>query len=130
MQGNRGRDTSPEMRLRSLLHAKGLRYRVSSRPLPDLRRTADIVFPKAQVAVFVDGCYWHGCAEHHRPSRTNAEFWHTKITGNQQRDTETNQRLTDAGWTVIRAWEHEDPVLVAERVSNAVAQPHPTRCKG
>jgi DNA mismatch endonuclease (patch repair protein) len=93
---------------------------VSIRPLPDLRRTADIVFPRAQVAVFVDGCYWHGCAEHHRPARTNSDFWRTKIAGNQQRDAETNRRLTDAGWTVIRAWEHEDPALVAERVTNAV----------
>lgn len=120
MQGNRGRDTAPEVRLRSLLHARGLRYRVSARPIPGIRRTADVVFPKARVAVFVDGCYWHGCAEHYRPASTNSEFWREKIAGNKQRDETTNQLLGDAGWTIIRAWEHEDPADVAERVARSV----------
>lgn len=120
MRGNRGRDTGPERELRALLHASGLRYRVSSRPLPDLRRTADVVFPKAQVAVFVDGCYWHGCPEHHRPATRNAEFWRTKIAGNRRRDAETNQALADQGWTVVRCWEHEDPAVVAEHVRDVL----------
>jgi DNA mismatch endonuclease, patch repair protein len=120
MQGNKARDTGPEVKLRSLLHARGLRYRVSARPLPTLRRTADVVFPKARVAVFVDGCYWHGCDQHYRPSSTNSEFWRNKIAGNRQRDAETNQLLNDAGWTVIRAWEHEEPERVADRVVSAV----------
>lgn len=120
MRGNRGRDTAPEMRLRSLLHARGLRYRVSTRPVAEVRRTADVVFPRAKVAVFVDGCYWHGCPEHYRPASTNAEFWRRKIEGNKQRDETTNRLLGDAGWTVIRAWEHEDPVTVAEQVARAV----------
>lgn len=116
MRGNRGRDTAPERKLRVLLHQRGLRYRVSSRPLPNLRRTADIVFPRAQVAVFVDGCYWHGCPEHHRPATKNSAFWRAKIADNQRRDAETNQALADQGWTVVRCWEHEDPESVAERV--------------
>ncbi|MEU0883095.1 very short patch repair endonuclease [Lentzea sp. NPDC005914] len=120
MRGNKSRDTGPEVKLRSLLHARGLRYRVSARPLPSLRRTADIVFPKARVAVFVDGCYWHGCSEHYRPSSTNSEFWWKKIAGNRERDAETNQLLSEAGWTVVRAWEHEEPERVADRVANAV----------
>jgi DNA mismatch endonuclease (patch repair protein) len=122
MQGNKGRDTGPEVRLRSLLHARGLRYRVSARPLPGLRRTADIVFPKARVAVFVDGCYWHGCVEHYRPSSTNPEFWSEKISGNRRRDAETNQLLSDAGWTVVRIWEHEEPAGVVDRVVHVVSE--------
>jgi DNA mismatch endonuclease (patch repair protein) len=102
--------------LRTLLHTRGLRYRVSIRPLPSLRRTADIVFPRARVAVFVDGCYWHGCPEHHRPATTNSEFWRTKIADNKRRDAETNHALADQGWTVIRCWEHEDPTSVADRI--------------
>lgn len=120
MQGNKSRDTGPEIRLRSLLHANGLRYRVSTRPLPDVARTADIVFPGAHVAVFVDGCYWHGCASHYRAPATNSEFWREKISGNQRRDLATNRLLEEAGWTVIRAWEHEDPTDVAERVMDTV----------
>ncbi len=117
MRGNRGKDTGPELRLRSLLHREGLRYRVSTRPLPELRRTADLVFTKARVAVFVDGCFWHGCAEHHRPATNrNPEFWRDKIEGNRSRDEETNRRLSEAGWAVVRVWEHEDPVDAAQRV--------------
>jgi DNA mismatch endonuclease (patch repair protein) len=86
MLGNRGRDTKPEMLLRSHLHRAGLRYRVSVRPIPQLRRTADVVFPKARVAVFLDGCFWHGCPEHHRPAKKNSEFCTAKIDGNRARD--------------------------------------------
>ncbi|MEY9907965.1 DNA mismatch endonuclease Vsr [Catenulispora sp. MAP12-49] len=120
MKANKGSNTKPELRLRSLLHRAGLRYRVNSRPLEDLRRTADIVFLKPRVAVFVDGCFWHGCPEHHRPASRNSEFWQQKIEANQQRDAETNARLEGEGWTVIRVWEHEDPVLAAELVLNTV----------
>ncbi|MEW1700016.1 very short patch repair endonuclease [Streptomyces sp. NPDC091278] len=120
MSANKGRDTKPERLLRSALHRRGLRYRVGIRPLPNLRRTADVVFPKVRVAVFVDGCYWHGCPEHHRPAKKGAEFWHEKIKGNQARDAETNQILRDAGWLVIRVWEHEDPERAAQEVVQAL----------
>lgn len=116
MRGNRGRDTGPERRLRSLLHARGLRYRVSVRPIPTLRRTADIVFIRAQLAVFVDGCYWHGCPEHYRPASLNPTFWRRKIGENKRRDAETNRILMEEGWTVFRCWEHEDPADVANRI--------------
>ncbi|MET8322906.1 very short patch repair endonuclease [Micromonospora sp. NPDC005189] len=127
MRGNRARDTRPERRLRSLLHARGLRYRVSSRPVPNLRRTADIVFRKARLAVFVDGCYWHGCPEHYRPATTNPRFWQTKIGDNKRRDVETSRVLADQGWTVFRCWEHEDPVTVADRITSILRDGAETR---
>jgi DNA mismatch endonuclease, patch repair protein len=120
MQGNRGRDTKPELALRSRLHALGLRYRVSVRPVPDVRRTADIVFTRARVAVFVDGCYWHRCPDHHRPARQNSEFWTEKMEANRQRDTDVNQLLSQTGWQVIRVWEHEDPSEAAQRIEAVV----------
>ncbi|WP_326678796.1 very short patch repair endonuclease [Streptomyces sp. NBC_01237] len=122
MRGNRNKDTRPELRLRSLLHKQGLRYRVAARPLPELRRTADVLFSKPKVAVFVDGCYWHGCPEHLRESHKNAEFWRTKIEGNRARDAETDRLLGEAGWTVIRVWEHEDPVDACARIEGIVRQ--------
>jgi DNA mismatch endonuclease (patch repair protein) len=120
MRANRSRDTKPEVALRSALHRLGLRYRVGQRPVADLRRTADLVFSRARVAVFVDGCYWHGCPEHHRPSRTNAAFWQTKIEGNKRRDAETDSLLSGAGWQVVRIWEHEPTGEAALRVVEAV----------
>ena len=116
MQGNRRRDTKPEMTVRRLVHAEGLRYRVDRRPLPHLNRRADLVFTRAKVAVFVDGCYWHGCPEHGTTAMRNATYWGPKIARNRQRDAETTQLLTAAGWTVIRAWEHDDLVAVAANV--------------
>jgi DNA mismatch endonuclease (patch repair protein) len=123
MRGNRGRDTGPERRLRALLHSYGLRYRVSTRPIAHLRRTADIVFPRARVAVFVDGCYWHGCPDHYRPATKHSDFWATKIADNRTRDAETTRVLTDEGWTVIRCWEHEEPETAAGRVIEALDAP-------
>jgi DNA mismatch endonuclease (patch repair protein) len=120
MRGNKGRDTRPELALRSAVHALGMRYRVGLRPVPQVRRTADIVFPKARVAVFLDGCFWHGCPEHHRPAQKNSEFWLTKIKGNKTRDADTDTRLREAGWQVIRIWEHEDPIVAAEIIRNAI----------
>ncbi|WP_318295314.1 very short patch repair endonuclease [Streptomyces griseoaurantiacus] len=120
MAANKGRDTKPEKLLRSALHRQGLRYRVGARPLPGLRRTADVVFRKDRVAVFVDGCYWHGCPEHHRPAKKGAAFWQEKIAGNRARDADTNEKLRDAGWLVIRVWEHEDPEAAAQEVVKAV----------
>jgi DNA mismatch endonuclease (patch repair protein) len=120
MQANRGRDTKPELALRRAAHALGLRYRVSARPLPAIRRTADMVFTKAKVAVFLDGCFWHGCPEHHTRSASNAEYWAEKVRRNRERDTETDRLLTEAGWIVIRIWEHEDPVNAAARIASAV----------
>ncbi|MEU9556074.1 very short patch repair endonuclease [Streptomyces fumanus] len=120
MTANKGRDTGPERRLRSLLHRRGLRYLVNARPIPDLRRTADLVFPKARVAVFVDGCFWHGCPDHYRPATKQSQFWQDKIQGNIARDADTNRRLCEQGWSVVRVWEHEEPNEAAERVMAAL----------
>lgn len=120
MLGNRSRDTKPELLLRSILHRRGLRFRVCRRPLPLVRRTADVVFTRAKVAVFVDGCYWHGCPEHFRQPKTNTEYWAPKIARNRERDAEIDELLRAAGWTVIRAWSHEDADAVADQVERAV----------
>lgn len=120
MQSNRGRDTAPELAIRRAAHALGLRYRVSCRPLSSLRRTADLVFTRAKVAVFVDGCFWHGCPRHHTVAKTNASFWAQKVRSNRDRDADTNRQLVAAGWTVVRVWEHEDPVEAAARIRRVV----------
>ncbi|MEV3934376.1 very short patch repair endonuclease [Glycomyces sp. NPDC049804] len=122
MQSNKGRDTKPELRLRRAAHALGLRYRVSMRPIPEIRRTADMVFTKARIAVFLDGCFWHGCPEHHTVARTNAEYWAEKVRRNRQRDRETDEVLEQAGWIVVRSWEHEDPAASARRLVEIVKE--------
>jgi DNA mismatch endonuclease (patch repair protein) len=120
MQGNRKRDTRPELAVRRLLHGRGLRYRVAYRPLRDLARTADLVFPLARVAVFVDGCFWHACPEHFMAPRTNTTYWTSKIERNRLRDVLVDSDLEKAGWRVMRVWEHEDPESVASRIETMV----------
>lgn len=120
MQANRGRDTAPEMAVRRLLHAAGLRYRVDHRPIPTLNRRADVVFTRAKIALFIDGCFWHGCPQHHTVARTNAAYWAEKVSNNVARDTETDRLLREAGWTVVRFWEHEPADEVAEGVIELV----------
>lgn len=122
MLGNRARDTAPELALRSLVHAAGLRYRVAAKPLPGMRRTADMVFRPIRVAVFVDGCFWHGCDQHFVPPKTNPDYWREKIGGNMRRDRETDARLADAGWLVLRFWEHQPTGECAEAVVAAVRE--------
>ncbi|MFE3317552.1 very short patch repair endonuclease [Nocardia sp. NPDC059195] len=120
MRANRRRDTGPEMALRRELYRRGLRYRVDARPIATLRRTADIVFAADRVAVFVDGCFWHGCPLHHRPAIKNSKFWSTKIEANQDRDRDTSTRLEEADWRVIRVWEHENSDEAADRIQTAL----------
>jgi DNA mismatch endonuclease (patch repair protein) len=120
MQGNRGRDTKPELAVRRLVHARGLRYRVNARVEPDLRRTADLLFSRARVAVFIDGCYWHGCPDHFSPPKTNVDYWQAKISRNQERDAETTSLLRGRQWTVLRHWSHEEAAAVADQIEAAV----------
>lgn len=122
MRGNRHRDTQPELQLRSMLHRRGLRYLVDARPIAEVPRRADLVFPGCQVAVFVDGCYWHGCPDHYRPATRNADFWRNKIDGNRARDNNTNNVLRAAGWTVFRVWEHEDLAEAALLIETTVRE--------
>lgn len=120
MQGNRGRDTKAELAVRRLVHARGLRYRVNARPEQDLRRTADLLFTRVRVAVFIDGCYWHGCPDHFSMPATNLDYWRSKIGRNRLRDVETTALLEGRGWTVLRFWEHEEPALVANSIIETV----------
>lgn len=122
MQSNRGRDTKPELAVRRAVHAVGLRYRVDYRPIPTLNRRADLVFTRAKVAVFVDGCFWHGCPEHHTLARTNERFWAEKVRRNRERDAETNDVLAADGWVVIRAWEHEAVDAIVRRIVETLQQ--------
>ena len=122
MKAAKARDTAPEKALRSELYKKGLRYRVDARPVKELNRRADIVFRSAKVAVFVDGCFWHGCPKHGTQAKANAEFWRNKIKQNQTRDAETNQLLKKAGWKVIRVWEHENPEKASKKIHRVVAE--------
>lgn len=121
MQGNRSRDTKPELAVRRLIHAAGLRYRVDTQPEPGVARRADIVFTRQRIAVFLDGCFWHGCEQHGaRAFKTNADYWNPKIARNVERDADTARRLEKAGWMVLRYWEHVDPADVAASVAEAV----------
>jgi DNA mismatch endonuclease (patch repair protein) len=120
MRGNRSRDTTPERALRSALHALGLRFRVDARPVATIPRRADVVLRGDRVAVFLDGCFWHGCSEHFRPPTTNAGYWTAKIAGNRARDASTTALLEAAGWVVVRAWEHEPTAVAARRVVAAL----------
>jgi DNA mismatch endonuclease (patch repair protein) len=120
MQGNRARDTRPEVAVRSAVHALGLRFRKHVAPLRGLRCRADLVFARQRVAVFVDGCFWHGCPEHGVSPTTNHSYWQAKLGGNVDRDRRNDAALADAGWTVVRIWEHADAREAALRVAAAV----------
>lgn len=117
MQGNRRRDTAPELALRSALHARGRRFRVQY-PVPGRpRRSIDIAFTRQRLAVLVDGCFWHGCPTHGSSPKTNSTYWEMKVLRNQARDTDTDSALREAGWTVLRVWEHasvEEAVTLVE----------------
>jgi DNA mismatch endonuclease (patch repair protein) len=119
MQATRRRDTPGEIALRAALRRLGLHYRVDV-PLPGTRRRADVAFLNAKLAVFVDGCFWHGCPLHGTWPKANARWWRTKIETNQQRDNDTDLKLRAAGWTVLRFWEHVDAMIAARRVANAL----------
>ena len=114
------RDTAPELALRSALHRRGLRFRVDRPPVPGIRTRADIVFPRQKVAVYVDGCFWHGCPDHGTMPKANSGFWGQKLARNKERDYEINEALAHRGWTVVRVWEHEDPVAAADRLEPVV----------
>jgi DNA mismatch endonuclease (patch repair protein) len=120
MRGNRGRDTSLELVVRSALHRRGFRYRVDHPPLKKLRSRADIVFTRAQIAVYLDGCFWHGCPIHGTTPSTNADYWVPKLEQNRQRDGRVTRILSESGWTVLRFWEHEEPTEIVDKIADQV----------
>ncbi|HEX2038782.1 MAG TPA: DNA mismatch endonuclease Vsr [Acidimicrobiales bacterium] len=126
MSRQRSRDTDPERALRSLLHRMGLRFRVHRRPVPGVRREADLVFAGPRVAVFVDGCFWHRCPDHATSPRNNGAWWAAKLAANAARDADTDRRLSEAGWAVVRVWEHEEPAAAAARVATVVRGRQPS----
>lgn len=115
-------DTAPELALRRQMHRLGLRYRVQQR-VPGLpRKRVDVVFTRIQLAVFVDGCFWHGCPVHGNVPKNNREWWMWKLEGNRRRDEDTNRRLAALGWVVCRVWEHENMLEAASRIKSEVAR--------
>lgn len=117
MQANWGGNTAPERILRSALQKAGLRFHKDRRPVPEMRCTADVVFPRQKVCVFVDGCFWHGCLLHFKCPKTNAAWWEEKIQATVERDKRQTKLLESLGWKVVRVWEHDilkgnlDPVI-------------------
>ena len=122
MKRVRQRETDAELALRRALHARGLRYRLHVPLLTNPRRVADIVFHGPRVAVFVDGCFWHGCPEHGTWPKKNAEFWREKIEANRKRDADTNKRLEALGWRVVRIWSHHAPEEAATMVARIIGK--------
>jgi DNA mismatch endonuclease, patch repair protein len=126
MQANRPRDTAPEVRLRRALHARGLRFRKHYRPVVSARCEVDVAFTRIQVAVLIDGCFWHRCPVHATDPKANGSWWETKLSANVARDRRNDTALREAGWTVLRFWEHEALTDVVETIDLAV-RPRPTR---
>jgi len=120
MSQQRRRDTVPELELRRILHSNGHRFRINVAVPGMPRRTMDVAFARAKVAVFIDGCFWHVCPEHATWPQRNATWWREKLEGNVARDRETDERLSDHGWEVVRIWEHEDPLAAAARVEEVL----------
>jgi DNA mismatch endonuclease (patch repair protein) len=116
MRSNKRRDTRPELLVRRILHARGLRYRVDHRVVAESRTRADIAFTRRRIAVFIDGCFWHSCPDHLHLPKANAHYWVPKLARNVERDGEVTALLRRLGWTVLRFWEHEAPEEVAEAI--------------
>lgn len=120
MKAVRRRDTGLEVEVRSLLHRRGLRYRVDQIVVPECRSRADVVFRHAKVAVFIDGCFWHMCPEHRTMPKQNSHWWREKLAENRKRDRRATRALNAAGWCVIRIWGHEDAAHAAANIARVV----------
>lgn len=120
MQSNRANGTGPELQLRRALHLRGLRFRVQF-PVPGSpRRRIDIAFTRLRIAVYLDGCFWHGCEEHPFRPKRNHEYWESKFAANRLRDAATSDLLSSQGWLVLRFWEHEPLDVSVASVERAV----------
>jgi DNA mismatch endonuclease (patch repair protein) len=121
MRGNRKVDTRPELQLRSALHAAGERFRKHLLvEAAGVRVRPDIVFPARKVAVFVDGCFWHGCPQHGTRPSANSAYWSAKLARNRARDSRVNDALESAGWRVVRVWEHVPATQAAATVAECM----------
>lgn len=121
MRGNRGRDTKPELRLRSAVHRLGLRFRKHQAiTVNGVRVRPDLVFKRARIAVFLDGCLWHSCPHHGMIPKANRPYWAQKFRRNVERDFRVNDALAAEGWRVVRVWEHEDPNEAAQLIRRAL----------
>ncbi len=120
MRSNMRRDTAPELAVRRILHAKGMRYRVDFRVVRETRSRADIAFTRQRIAVFIDGCFWHSCPEHLHLPKANADYWIPKLARNVERDAEVAAVLRGLGWTVLRVWEHVPAQDTADRIIASV----------
>ncbi len=125
MKAQKRSNTAPENSVRDMLEELGFEFESDARPMPQLRRTADVVFPEARVAVFIDGCFWHGCPIHSRDTKSNTKWWADKIQKNRDRDIDTTRRLRAGGWLVVRVWEHEPPSEAAHRLAPLIRQRRP-----
>jgi DNA mismatch endonuclease (patch repair protein) len=121
MERQQRRDTKPELAIRRAVWRSGLRYLVDIAPIPG-RRRADLVFTRAKVAVYVDGCFWHSCPLHATIPKSNREWWTEKLAANVARDRNTDAVLAERGWTVVRVWEHEDVDIAAAHVATVVRE--------
>jgi len=121
MAAIRSKNTTPEITLRKMLWAKNLRYRIHYGT-----EKIDIAFPCKKLAIFVDGCFWHGCPFHSHIPKSNIDYWKPKLEKNIERDKEKNERLRSAGWMVIRFWEHEmkNVSLVLEKICTELSDRH------
>lgn len=121
MRRNRRTDSAPEIAVRSALYRRGHRFR-KHLPVrtPERLTHPDIVFTRARLAVFVDGCFWHCCPTHGNQPGANTDYWRPKLKRNVARDRAVDEALGNSGWTVLRAWEHEDPGAIADRVEQAL----------
>ncbi len=121
MLANRNRNTGPELALRHELFRLGFRYRIHYSPLASRRWKVDVAFPRHRLAVFIDGCFWHGCPQHHALPKSNVEFWRSKVLGNVGRDRKLDAMLSEQGWKVLRVWEHDDPEAAARLVASILS---------
>ena len=99
----KSKNTKPEITIRQLIWKKGYRYRIGH----GLMGKPDMVFPSYNIAIFIDGCFWHGCPKHYRMPSSNVKYWKQKISQNKKRDRKINKQLKKEGWKIIRIWEHD-----------------------
>ncbi len=122
MKATKSRDNPREIVIRRLLYREGMRYRIHF-PVPTRkRRTIDIAFTSIKLAVFLDGCFWHSCPLHGTQASSNSEFWHQKLAQNKTRDLDTSVALQNAGWSVLRVWEHEPVVDAVTKILDAASR--------